>query len=160
MALRMMNGGGHNFGGDDMMMSQPQNTNHAWQNFTTLNENAQQWFSRLRDLPPYGSTSWEYYYNKAFQLFSQLWKFQLDQRASLTEHGLQRWEIGDIASKIGQLYYNFYQRMSDQRFLQEAYVFYKAIHARQYFLHAPSDAVFSQPRQFQLQQRMHPTNHR
>eukprot|EP01025_Chloroclados_australasicus_P011980 TRINITY_DN1541_c0_g2_i1.p1 TRINITY_DN1541_c0_g2~~TRINITY_DN1541_c0_g2_i1.p1 ORF type:complete len:626 (-),score=72.00 TRINITY_DN1541_c0_g2_i1:4633-6510(-) len=144
MAFRVMNGGNYH---DEMaILRPPQTSNQAWTDFTSLNENAQQWFSRLRDLPPYGSTSWEYYYNKAFQLFSQLWKFQLDQRAALTEHGLQRWEIGDIASKIGQLYYNFYQRMSDLRFLQEAYVFYRAIHARQYFLHAPSDAVFSQKR--------------
>ena len=41
--------------------------------------------------------------------------------------------IGEIASKIGQLYYNYYSRKSDTGALQEAYSFYDAIRSRQYF---------------------------
>lgn len=51
-------------------------------------------------------------------------------REVLTSRGMERWEIGDIASKIGQLYYNYYLRTSEIRFLHEAYVFYEAIRSR------------------------------
>ena len=42
------------------------------------------------------------------------------------------WQIGEIASRIGQLYYQFYLRKGDTCYLDEAYVFYEAIRARQY----------------------------
>lgn len=54
-------------------------------------------------------------------------------REVLTSRGMERWEIGDIASKIGQLYYNYYLRTSEIRFLHESYVFYEAIRSRAYF---------------------------
>ena len=48
-------------------------------------------------------------------------------------HGrLRAWQIGEIASRIGQLYYQFYLRKGDTCYLDEAYVFYEAIRARQY----------------------------
>ena len=82
-----------------------------------------------------------------------------------SDHGrLRAWQIGEIASRIGQLYYQFYLRKGDtvcrhqclslshaacptlarrcfllthpilalQSYLDEAYVFYEAIRARQY----------------------------
>lgn len=49
----------------------------------------------------------------------------------LTLAGLKRGEIGEIASKIGQLYYNFYLRNAETRYLLESYTFYQAIHSRQ-----------------------------
>lgn len=49
------------------------------------------------------------------------------------ERGLTRADIGDIASKIGQLYYSLYLRTSKPGAILEAYVFYEAIHARAYF---------------------------
>eukprot|EP00798_Chlamydomonas_sp_ICE-L_P005137 gene5137-34944_t len=69
-------------------------------------------FNKLRDLPTYGSWAWERCYHQAFEVFSSLWIFQQDNRQALVEAGLQRPEIGEIASKIGQ-----------------------AIHTRQYFTH-------------------------
>ena len=42
------------------------------------------------------------------------------------------WQIGEIACRIGQLYYQFYLRKGDTCYLDEAYVFYEAIRARQY----------------------------
>src|SRR3989338_5967311 len=48
-------------------------------------------------------------------------------------YGLQRSEIGQIASKIGQLYYHLYIRSGDLRFLKEAFIFYSAISQRGYF---------------------------
>jgi len=48
-------------------------------------------------------------------------------------YGLKRWQIGEIASKIGQLYYHYYLRTSDLLYLKEAYVFYEAIRSRGYF---------------------------
>jgi hypothetical protein len=52
---------------------------------------------------------------------------------------MERWEIGDIASKIGQLYYNYYLRTSEIRFLHESYVFYEAIRSRAYFAQSATD---------------------
>ena len=46
---------------------------------------------------------------------------------------LKRWEIGDIASRIGQLYYLYYLRTSDISFLNQSYTFYTAIRSRGYF---------------------------
>ncbi|KAE8637223.1 hypothetical protein CSA_021618 [Cucumis sativus] len=63
----------------------------------------------------------------------RLWKYQQEFRAKLVESGLNRWEIGEIASRIGQLYFGHYMRTSEARFLIEAYVFYEAILNRSYF---------------------------
>lgn len=52
---------------------------------------------------------------------------------------MERWEIGDIASKIGQLYYNYYLRAAELRFLHESYVFYEAIRSRAYFAQSATD---------------------
>lgn len=52
---------------------------------------------------------------------------------------MERWEIGDIASKIGQLYYNYYLRAAEIRFLHESYVFYEAIRSRSYFAQSATD---------------------
>ena len=46
---------------------------------------------------------------------------------------LRRWEIGDIASHIGQVYYHYYLRTSERSYLVESAVFYDAIQQRQYF---------------------------
>ncbi|KAA8546770.1 hypothetical protein F0562_003199 [Nyssa sinensis] len=63
----------------------------------------------------------------------RLWKYQQENRAKLVESGLQRWEIGEIASRIGQLYFGQYTRTSEARFLLESYIFYEAILNRGYF---------------------------
>lgn len=48
-------------------------------------------------------------------------------------YGLKRYEIGEIASRIGQLYYHYYLRTSDYKYLVEAFSFYEAIRDRNYF---------------------------
>eukprot|EP01024_Parvocaulis_polyphysoides_P015462 TRINITY_DN16756_c0_g1_i1.p1 TRINITY_DN16756_c0_g1~~TRINITY_DN16756_c0_g1_i1.p1 ORF type:complete len:149 (-),score=13.71 TRINITY_DN16756_c0_g1_i1:21-467(-) len=79
-----------------------------WQQFVDIQEEAGQWFTKLREMPAYGgNVAWDHFYHQAFQSFSNLWKFQLEHRGTLVQYGMQRWEIGDIASRIGQLYFNF-----------------------------------------------------
>ncbi|KAG0469665.1 hypothetical protein HPP92_016365 [Vanilla planifolia] len=56
-----------------------------------------------------------------------------EHRRDLVASGLRRWEIGEIASRIGQLYYGQYQRTSEARFLLESYIFYEAVLSRRYF---------------------------
>ncbi|OAD02142.1 hypothetical protein MUCCIDRAFT_40549, partial [Mucor lusitanicus CBS 277.49] len=76
------------------------------------------------------------YFEKTFEVYTKLWKFQQTHRSILenkSNYGLKRWEVGEIASKIGQLYYHYYLRTSETNYLHEAYVFYEAIHERQYF---------------------------
>lgn len=66
-------------------------------------------------------------------MYTQLWKFQQENRQKLVEAGLRRWEIGEIASRIGQLYFGQYMRTSDFNYLSESYIFYEAIFTREYF---------------------------
>lgn len=68
-----------------------------------------------------------------FKAYTRLWKFQQENRQRLVESGLKRWEIGEIASRIAQLYHGQYLRTCDAAFLSEAYIFYEAILAREYF---------------------------
>ncbi|XP_065068851.1 protein SCAI-like isoform X2 [Rhopilema esculentum] len=54
-------------------------------------------------------------------------------------YNLKRWQIGEIASKIGQLYYHYYLRTSEANYLFEAFQFYSAIRTRNYFNHGGKD---------------------
>ncbi|CAI5957906.1 unnamed protein product [Closterium sp. NIES-64] len=104
--------------------------------YRALLEKAYGKFARLRELPLYGRQRWEAHFHKAFSVYSRLWRFQQEHRARLVEMGLKRWEIGEIASRIGQLYYNYYLRTGDASYLLEAFIFYDAIHRREYFREA------------------------
>ncbi|KAL8143312.1 hypothetical protein V2J09_016344 [Rumex salicifolius] len=108
--------------------------------FRALVESADKKFARVRDVPTYaargGSASAaasEHDFHKVFKAYMTLWKFQQENRAKLVDSGLQRWEIGEIASRIGQIYFGQYMRTSEARFLLESYVFYEAILYRGYF---------------------------
>merc|ERR1719482_1377797 len=99
-------------------------------------EKSQSFFTGLRDLPQYENKQWQLYFQKTFEIYTKLWKFQQEKRAILEDrdyYGLKRWEIGEIASKIGQLYYHYYLRTSETLYLQESFVFYDAIRSRFYF---------------------------
>ncbi|KAJ3051659.1 hypothetical protein HK097_007336 [Rhizophlyctis rosea] len=103
--------------------------------FQYLLEKSQQLFAGLRDLPPTGRT-WQPHFQRTFEVYTKLWKFQQQHRPILENkeyYGLKRWEIGEVASKIGQLYYHYYLRTSETNYLCESYVFYEAIRERQYF---------------------------
>ncbi|GAA5798762.1 hypothetical protein HPULCUR_004168 [Helicostylum pulchrum] len=79
--------------------------------FQYLLEKSQSLFSGLRDLPNTGShRQWRPYFEKTFEVYTKLWKFQQTHRSILehkSNYGLKRWEVGEIASKIGQLYYHY-----------------------------------------------------
>ncbi|KAJ0252399.1 Signal transducer [Hirschfeldia incana] len=101
-------------------------------NFRALVENADRKFARVRDLPAFGRAQ-SHYFHKVFKAYMKLWNYQQSHRSKLVESGLNRWEIGEIASRIGQLYFSQYMRTSEARFLLESYVFYEAILKRRYF---------------------------
>nr|CAD1827708.1 unnamed protein product [Ananas comosus var. bracteatus] len=65
---------------------------------------------------------------------------QQEHRAALTEAGIRRWEVGEIAYRIAQLYYGQYRRTSDFSYLAEAFVFYEAVLDRKYLRDTPSAA--------------------
>ncbi|KAJ8573442.1 hypothetical protein K7X08_009953 [Anisodus acutangulus] len=90
-------------------------------------------FSKIRDLPYYQRNRYDTYFYKVFKVYTQLWKFQQENRQKLVEAGLKRWEIGDIASRIGQLYFGQYMRTSEASYLSESYIFYEAVLNREYF---------------------------
>ncbi|XP_057800334.1 uncharacterized protein LOC131015881 [Salvia miltiorrhiza] len=101
--------------------------------YWTLVAKADKKFSKIRDLPYYQRTRYDTYFYKVFKVYTQLWKFQQENRQKLVEAGLKRWEIGEIASRIGQLYFGQYMRTSESNYLSEAYIFYEAILTREYF---------------------------
>lgn len=104
------------------------------QTFRALVEGADRKFGRVRDLPLHVNRSQnQHLFHKVFKAYMRLWKYQQENRSKLVESGLNRWEIGEIASRIGQLYFNQYMRTSQARFIVEAYVFYEAILSRRYF---------------------------
>ncbi|KAG2469904.1 SCAI protein, partial [Polypterus senegalus] len=93
------------------------------------NENAS-----VLDLPQYGHKQWQSYFGRTFDVYTKLWKFQQQHRQVLdNRYGLKRWQIGEIASKIGQLYYHYYLRTSETSYLNEAFSFYSAIRQRSYY---------------------------
>ena len=105
--------------------------------YRKLQEEAQVVFAGLRDLPAFGQ-QWKGYYSKTFQVYTTLWKLQQEHRGVLErENGLKRWQIGDMASRVGQLYYHYYLRTSDSSYLFESSIFYEAIQERQYFRDVP-----------------------
>ncbi|KAJ2707195.1 hypothetical protein H4R19_004932 [Coemansia spiralis] len=104
--------------------------------FEYLLEKSQQLFTGLGELPEIGSKHWLPHFQRTFEVYTRLWRFQSQHRALLEKpehYGLKRWEVGEIASKIGQLYYRYYMRTSETNYLQEAFVFYDAIRERSYF---------------------------
>lgn len=101
--------------------------------YWSLVDKADRKFSKIRDLPYYERNRYDAYFHKAFKVYTQLWKFQQENRQKLVEAGLKRWEIGEIASRIAQLYFGQYMRTSEASYLSESYVFYEAILTREYF---------------------------
>ncbi|XP_059059852.1 protein SCAI [Achroia grisella] len=108
--------------------------------FCHLLEKSKQLFNGLRELPQYGHKQWHSYFGRTFDVYTKLWKFQQKHRCILdSKYGLKRWQIGEIASKIGQLYYHFYLRTSNTGYLNEAYSFYYAIRGRCYYTKASKE---------------------
>eukprot|EP01133_Synstelium_polycarpum_P009741 gene9741-11376_t len=109
-------------------MTQPQQ--EAVKTFEHLLRKSQMLFVGLRDLPQFGR-QWQPFFQKTFELYTkQQYRAVLEDKA---KYGLKRCEIGEIASKIGQLYYHYYLRTSDTNYLNESYIFYEAIRLRSYF---------------------------
>ncbi|XP_063837575.1 protein SCAI [Ostrinia nubilalis] len=105
--------------------------------FCHLLEKSKQLFNGLRELPQYGHKQWSLYFGRTFDIYTRLWKYQQTHRTILdTKYGMKRWQIGEIASKIGQLYYHFYLRTSETAYLNEAFSFYYAIRGRCYYTKA------------------------
>lgn len=102
--------------------------------YNALLERSDELFLILRDMPRYGLRQWQTHFMKTFDVFTKLWKFQHEHRKTLQkEVQLKRYQIGEIASKIGQLYYHYYLYTSDIKYLYEAMDFYSAILSRNYF---------------------------
>ncbi|XP_056011252.1 protein SCAI-like isoform X6 [Ostrea edulis] len=108
--------------------------------FCHLLEKSKQLFNGLRDLPQYGHKQWQSYFGRTFDVYTKLWKFQQQHRQILdSKYGLKRWQIGEVASKIGQLYYHYYLRTSETNYLNESFNFYSAIRQRGYYSRASKE---------------------
>jgi len=110
-------------------------SNKIIEEFKYLLEKSQQLFVGLRELPPTGR-NWQPQFQRTFEVYTRIWKFQQQHRVVLENkdyYDLKRWEIGELASKIGQLYYHYYSKTSETNYLHESFVFYEAIRDRNYF---------------------------
>jgi len=97
-------------------------------------------YDQHRDLPQFGHKHWQTHFGKTFDVYTRLWKFQQKYRSILdTKYNLKRWQIGEIASKIGQLYYHYYLRTSEANYLHESFGFYSAIRSRAYYSQASKE---------------------
>ena len=78
--------------------------------FLNLQEKSRVLFNGLRELPQYGhkTQQWQAYFGRTFDVYTKLWKFQQQHRQLLDlKYNYKRWQIGEMASKIGQLYYHY-----------------------------------------------------
>ena len=111
--------------------------------YRALVQQGAQHFAALRDAGTARQSVWEPNFQRAFLVFSALWRYQHEHRAALTEAGLQRWEVGDIACKLGQLYYSCYLHTAQTRYLLDAVELFGAVQARGYFAGLEPDAFLA-----------------
>eukprot|EP00045_Choanoeca_perplexa_P004808 m.40788 g.40788 ORF g.40788 m.40788 type:complete len:505 (-) comp12779_c0_seq2:40-1554(-) len=112
--------------------------------YERLAKECQAHFDSLHQVPSFGQSHWRSYFSVAFDSFTALWKLQKQHRDLLVQHcGLTRAQIGDVASRIGQLYLHFYHRTAQLSYLKQAMTFFDAIRARKYY----STAEETNPRQ-------------
>ncbi|XP_067661934.1 protein SCAI-like isoform X1 [Haliotis asinina] len=124
----------------DEVPTMDENERKVVNEFCHLLEKSKQLFNGLRDLPQYGHKQWQSYFGRTFDVYTKLWKFQQQHRQILdSKYGLKRWQIGEIASKIGQLYYHYYLRTSETNYLNESFSFYSAIRMRAYYSKATKE---------------------
>lgn len=111
-----------------------QNVNYKTiQHFKHLHKYALSYYHSLNDYmyTPLAT----HYFKKAFTLFQDLWSLQQKHRLILQKPplNLKREDIGMIALRIAQLYYQNYIRTSNAKYLEEAFQFFNAIDERNYF---------------------------
>ena len=103
--------------------------------YRRLARDSKERFDVLRHVPQLGQQHWRYYFSSAFDSFTALWKLVKRHRALLIEQcDLQRMDVGDVASRIGQLYFHFYLRTSRMQYLKQSMTFFDALRSRQYYL--------------------------
>ncbi|KAM1584519.1 hypothetical protein FF2_037427 [Malus domestica] len=62
----------------------------------------------------YGRLHNHHYFRKIFKAYRRLWKYQQESRFKLVIADLNYWEVGEIANRIGQLYFGKYRRTIPQ----------------------------------------------
>ncbi|EDQ90919.1 uncharacterized protein MONBRDRAFT_36448 [Monosiga brevicollis MX1] len=103
------------------------------QRYDRLTDECRVQFEVLHQVPQYGSY-WRGFFTAAFDRFTALWKLQRAHRALLMERRqFGRVEIGDMASRIAQIYFHFYLRSANRYYLKQAQEFLEAVRSRRYF---------------------------
>eukprot|EP01130_Rhizamoeba_saxonica_P001892 TRINITY_DN11716_c0_g1_i1.p1 TRINITY_DN11716_c0_g1~~TRINITY_DN11716_c0_g1_i1.p1 ORF type:complete len:506 (+),score=65.86 TRINITY_DN11716_c0_g1_i1:2-1519(+) len=109
--------------------------------FSSMLNEAEEQFSGVRKLPYFNRSHWEDYFQTTFDAYTKVWIFQQSHREVLQANNVGRHQIGEIASKIGQLYFHYYLRTSNIKYLKQSYGFYSAILERNYFAGVKGDSV-------------------
>ena len=110
-------------------------------------------FSQLYEASFLGD-NWRPLYQRTFSTFAKLWKLQQTYRTVLETGKAQfkRYDVGEIAAKIAQLYYHYYLRTSETQFLNEALTYYQEIKKHNYY---KEDSVIQQAFVLQRTLRFH-----
>ncbi|KAK2958403.1 putative Protein SCAI [Blattamonas nauphoetae] len=107
--------------------------------FNKLRSEFLQQFAEVTKLPFY-STEWETKYQTAFAAFDTVWNFQYLHRNEMDMNDdcrVRKIERADLATKIGQLLYQYYLRTSNSRYLLDSCGVYSVIEQRDYFGDVP-----------------------
>ena len=122
---------GNMAGGRDEDVSADQVVNR----YLRLTDRSKKAITVLEGLPLYAAncSSVDPFVGRAFESLNELWKLQMSARSVLeSAYKLKRWEIGEIASRLGQLHHYAYTRRGDPESLKSAFYFYNVIQQRKY----------------------------
>ncbi|KAL0205030.1 hypothetical protein P9112_000337 [Eukaryota sp. TZLM1-RC] len=110
------------------------------QTFTDLLAKGQHLFASLSEMPQFSGDAFINRCSACLETYYTLWKLQQSERQALDNNNLlPRSVIGDIASRLAQLFYHRYVRTTDPRHLLHAYTFFAAIHSQKYYSNIPKD---------------------
>eukprot|EP01064_Diplonema_japonicum_P034343 TRINITY_DN7084_c0_g1_i4.p1 TRINITY_DN7084_c0_g1~~TRINITY_DN7084_c0_g1_i4.p1 ORF type:complete len:467 (+),score=98.83 TRINITY_DN7084_c0_g1_i4:634-2034(+) len=104
--------------------------------YTSLMSKSKRAVQVLEGIPLYATRgqSADPFVEQAFEMLNELWKLQYQERAALARvKNIKRWEIGEIASCLGQLHLYAYLRRSEHESLWTAYTYYNTVQVRAYF---------------------------
>eukprot|EP00049_Salpingoeca_infusionum_P026222 m.24524 g.24524 ORF g.24524 m.24524 type:complete len:561 (+) comp8604_c0_seq1:62-1744(+) len=91
-------------------------------------------FEQLSYVPHYTRYHWQEFFTVAFESYTKLWQLVKKKKDELALSGRVTPQVlGNIASKIGQLYYHYYLRNGDVLYLEQAVNFYQTIARHKYF---------------------------
>eukprot|EP01028_Stygiella_incarcerata_P006428 TRINITY_DN26144_c0_g1_i1.p1 TRINITY_DN26144_c0_g1~~TRINITY_DN26144_c0_g1_i1.p1 ORF type:complete len:855 (-),score=230.11 TRINITY_DN26144_c0_g1_i1:154-2718(-) len=104
--------------------------------FRSLAKKSRDSFNQLQNVCPHGDAFWRKSFENAFHDLAQAWNFQQHYREILVHteiYGLQRVEIGRMGCMLAELWFHWFLRSNDEKYLKESHLFYSTVRNRAYF---------------------------